>query len=146
MTDIPNQLLDDVAKRLRAIASDVEHAIVRPQRGVFMVRSEHGYDVQVDGTDLKLDLHYGEAFRLATEIGIKRAVADERGFGCPTPEQAAALAQNLVPQTIWHKLGRYFRLEECMLAACDDDHDDEELEGIERELRLLEAELKEAAL
>jgi hypothetical protein len=50
-------------------------------RGVFLIKGSLGYDVCVDDHDLKMDVSWTEANKLATRIAAGRAPGDGRGYG-----------------------------------------------------------------
>jgi len=49
-------------------------------RGIFIIRSGAGYSVQVDGTDLKLEVSWSVADKLAQHIARLRKPGDGRGY------------------------------------------------------------------
>jgi hypothetical protein len=57
------KLLHGTAKMLEQAAQEYESP-----KGVYLVKSTFGYDVQVDGLSLGLDVAYGEAAKLVDQL------------------------------------------------------------------------------
>lgn len=53
---------------------------VEPIRGIFLVRSTFGYDVEVDGRAFGLDVSWTAADKIARTVARFRADGDSRGY------------------------------------------------------------------
>ena len=76
------EVIRTAAKTLRYQAALLEAMLVEPPpRGVLLVKSTHGYDVQVDGRPLGMDTSWLDADRLCKAIATRRPAGETVGYG-----------------------------------------------------------------